>query len=78
MPPKETAPEIVTKSPSIAPCDASVTVTVGELITEDHFGWDIKAHNIVLENNGDKDTIAKWDSDAVGIAQPTQEELDKL
>ena len=54
------------------------TYLLNNEITEDHFGWDIKAHNIVLEKNGDKDIIAKWDSDAVGIAQPTQEELDKL
>jgi hypothetical protein len=47
-------------------------------ITENHFGWDIQVHNIVIENNGDGDTIVKWDSDAVGIAQPTQEELDAL
>jgi hypothetical protein len=54
------------------------TYLLNNEITENHFGWDIKIHNIVLENNGDGDTIVKWDSDAVGIAQPTQEELDAL
>ena len=50
-------------------------------ITGYHFGHDKNINNIVLENHtGNKsDTfISYWNEEKIGVAQPTQEQLDAL